>query len=409
MPNPLTQILQANPEGAKPSAIRGRTEDSQKSISFQDVLSKDTLIGAVDAEAVVVQSDDVELELGSEFPEAEVEDPTLSPEQIEGGDNAIDRNPEADPHAAEPSQNGVVKQVAESAISEPNPAESNNPSWRAEFPVDRRSSPEPNAVSPKNTAPIGQQQDAMAKRREPSVSPQQTVHQAMFLKAANPTPESASGEGGHRAPFLNATTVPEIGLRMTPMTANTHSALPFNVTVAASESTASEPGTLFADDIGGTSVQRETLQAQAARDFAPLTASTAARAEVTRAIAGQMAAVITAKPGSGGVEIALNPEELGRVSITLNGREDGLILSIAVERPETLDLLRRHITTLTAEFQKAGYDDLTFDLGSSDGGWHDSSPEQDGAAFAQDTPEDSPKTAQNSHTMASGRGLDMRL
>ncbi|EEX09371.1 putative flagellar hook-length control protein [Ruegeria lacuscaerulensis ITI-1157] len=91
----------------------------------------------------------------------------------------------------------------------------------------------------------------------------------------------------------------------------------------------------------------------------------AARAEVARAIAGQMAAAITSKPGSGRVEIALNPEELGKVSIVLTGREDGLHLVLSAERPETLDLMRRHIGILSAELQDMGFADLSFDLGTS--------------------------------------------
>ncbi|CUH50429.1 flagellar hook-length control protein FliK [Ruegeria atlantica] len=61
-----------------------------------------------------------------------------------------------------------------------------------------------------------------------------------------------------------------------------------------------------------------------------------ARPETARAVAGQMAAVINTQPKSGSIEIALNPEELGRVSIMLNGRDDGLHLTISAERPETL-------------------------------------------------------------------------
>ncbi|WP_170427540.1 flagellar hook-length control protein FliK [Ruegeria arenilitoris] len=91
----------------------------------------------------------------------------------------------------------------------------------------------------------------------------------------------------------------------------------------------------------------------------------AARAEVARAVAGQMAAVITAQPNSGAVEIALNPEELGRVSIVLNGRDDGVHLTISAERPETLDMMRRHLSVLEEELRNFGLGDLSFDLGTS--------------------------------------------
>lgn len=90
-----------------------------------------------------------------------------------------------------------------------------------------------------------------------------------------------------------------------------------------------------------------------------------ARAETARAVAGQMAAVITTQPKSGSVEIALNPEELGRVSIMLNGRDDGLHLTISAERPETLEMMRRHLAVLEEEFKNFGLGDLSFDLGTS--------------------------------------------
>ncbi|MBO9447660.1 flagellar hook-length control protein FliK [Ruegeria sp. R14_0] len=96
-----------------------------------------------------------------------------------------------------------------------------------------------------------------------------------------------------------------------------------------------------------------------------------ARAEVARAVAGQMAAVVTAQPNSGTVEIALNPEELGRVSIVLNGRDDGVHLTISAERPETLDMMRRHLSVLEEEFRNFGLGDLSFDLGTSSGDSHD--------------------------------------
>nr|WP_321249709.1 flagellar hook-length control protein FliK [uncultured Ruegeria sp.] len=89
------------------------------------------------------------------------------------------------------------------------------------------------------------------------------------------------------------------------------------------------------------------------------------RADIARAVAGQMAAVISSRPGTGAVEVALNPEELGRVSIVLNGREDGLHMSITAERPEALDLMRRHISILESEFQKLGFGGLSFEFGTS--------------------------------------------
>lgn len=112
-------------------------------------------------------------------------------------------------------------------------------------------------------------------------------------------------------------------------------------------------------------ILKETSATGASRETLAANLPTTARPEVARAIAGQMAAAITVRPQSGAVEITLNPEELGRVSMVLSGRDDGLHLTIAAERPETLDLMRRHLAVLEAEFKSLGFGDLSFDLGNS--------------------------------------------
>ncbi|EEE36566.1 flagellar hook-length control protein [Rhodobacteraceae bacterium KLH11] len=156
-------------------------------------------------------------------------------------------------------------------------------------------------------------------------------------------------------------------------------------------------------------VIKDVTTSSGQRDAMPATPTIAARAEIARAIAGQLATVISARPGAGGVEIALNPEELGRVSITLNGREDGFHLTIATERPETLDLMRRHISILSAEFEKLGYAGLTLDLGLSDGTSQQDDPS--GSGHGTETSQTSDALDQHDPTLPLGpeRGLDMRL
>ncbi len=134
-----------------------------------------------------------------------------------------------------------------------------------------------------------------------------------------------------------------------------------------------------------------------------------ARVEIARAVAGQLAAAISTRPSAGGVEIALNPEELGRVSITLNGREDGFYLTIAAERPETLDLMRRHIAILSAEFERLGYRDLSLDLGlSGDTAQRDAPPDHTASANAIDGADNNGARAPTIQ-IGPQRGLDMRL
>ncbi|MGK7654808.1 flagellar hook-length control protein FliK [Roseovarius sp. B08] len=62
-------------------------------------------------------------------------------------------------------------------------------------------------------------------------------------------------------------------------------------------------------------------------------------------------------------EIMLNPAELGRVRISLHTSETGVIVTVLAERPETLDLLRRHSDSLAQEFHEIGYGAAEFSFG----------------------------------------------
>jgi flagellar hook-length control protein FliK len=122
-----------------------------------------------------------------------------------------------------------------------------------------------------------------------------------------------------------------------------------------------------------------------------------------------MAAAIQVRAGSGTIEIALSPEELGRVSITLNGREDGMVLTIAAERPETLDLMRRHLAVLEAEFQSLGYSENSFDLSTADDAQdYTANPKASDYGPSHSTEPDTPNATIIPRNL-SGRGIDMRL
>ncbi len=65
----------------------------------------------------------------------------------------------------------------------------------------------------------------------------------------------------------------------------------------------------------------------------------------------------------GGVEIRLSPEELGPVRMQLVTGEQGLSVHIQADRPETLDLLRKHIDQLARDLASIGYEDASFSFG----------------------------------------------
>lgn len=63
------------------------------------------------------------------------------------------------------------------------------------------------------------------------------------------------------------------------------------------------------------------------------------------------------------VQVLLNPAELGHVRITLHAGDGRVNVTVIAERPETLDLMRRHIETLAQEFHRIGYRAAEFSFG----------------------------------------------
>ncbi|WP_159086909.1 flagellar hook-length control protein FliK [Loktanella sp. Alg231-35] len=129
--------------------------------------------------------------------------------------------------------------------------------------------------------------------------------------------------------------------------------------------------------------------------------------EVARHTAHQIAMAVT-NTGNNVTEISLNPEELGRVRLSMTASEGGITLNIAADRPETMDLLRRHIDALAQEFQELGYESLTFSFGSQS---QDSTDKKTAevdqfAAIQVEEVADQPVAL---HSPLASAGLDLRL
>lgn len=71
-------------------------------------------------------------------------------------------------------------------------------------------------------------------------------------------------------------------------------------------------------------------------------------------------AVVTMKGDR--LEIALSPEELGRVRLIVTGAERAAQVTVWVERPEVMDLLRRNTSLLTQHFSEAGLENAAFEF-----------------------------------------------
>ena len=80
-------------------------------------------------------------------------------------------------------------------------------------------------------------------------------------------------------------------------------------------------------------------------------------------VAAQIA-VALGRSADGTIDIALHPQELGRLRLSLTPTDAGLVVTIAAERPETLDLLRRHAVDLGQDLRNLGFRDVDLNFGA---------------------------------------------
>jgi len=131
--------------------------------------------------------------------------------------------------------------------------------------------------------------------------------------------------------------------------------------------------------------------------------------EQARQVAQQLAqATPTVAPGT--TEITLNPEELGRVRMNLTVTDGNITLVIAADRPETTELMRRHINQLVQTYKQLGFESMTFSFAEFSKG--NSQTQQDfEKADIKDVKaiaEDNAAIANNPQTNSDGR-IDLRL
>ncbi|WP_206540093.1 flagellar hook-length control protein FliK [Leisingera sp. ANG-Vp] len=108
------------------------------------------------------------------------------------------------------------------------------------------------------------------------------------------------------------------------------------------------------------------------------------RPEAPRMIAAQLAEAFAAK-GEQKVEVSLNPQELGHVRMRVIAAESGITMVIHTERPETGDLMRRHIHELAEEFRRMGYEDVSFEFSGGEAGSGQPGQDSDGGSAASRT------------------------
>ena len=131
------------------------------------------------------------------------------------------------------------------------------------------------------------------------------------------------------------------------------------------------------------------------------------RAEAMRLPVAQTVDFLTRQPDRP-VLISLSPEELGKVRMALTASDTGVTLVITTERPETMELMRRHIDQLSQEFRRLGYENIGFEFrngGSGSGEPNARLRKFDGTS--QDEPVAPPNSVEPKPAKTSG--LDLRL
>ncbi|QDC11151.1 hypothetical protein FHY55_18770 [Oceanicola sp. D3] len=101
---------------------------------------------------------------------------------------------------------------------------------------------------------------------------------------------------------------------------------------------------------------------------ASIVAAPSGHAAAAQQVAAQIAEISRPLP-DGPVELSLKPEELGRLKLSFTGSEAGLHIAVTAERPETLEMMRRHIEILAQEMRRLGHEGAQFSFASGDSGF----------------------------------------
>ncbi|WP_143733016.1 flagellar hook-length control protein FliK [Pontibaca methylaminivorans] len=238
--------------------------------------------------------------------------------------------------------------------------------------------------------PIGAGRDVMANTMANTASGQTPAETGPNAAGLRSVPEDPSGEPDIRAPAVHSTRPePEAP---TPPARNTTGATPTVVTVTGAEA---EPA------VGARPADASPAPgaAPAAADPPDMAARPAALRQTVQAIE------ILIRQPSRSMEITLNPQELGHVRMTITHNGSGVNVSVLADRPETLDLLRRHVDQLAAEFLELGYAEVGFSFGA------DPREGRRGEDAFPDRPPPAPDEAPKVFTFIrpSADGLDLRL
>lgn len=108
------------------------------------------------------------------------------------------------------------------------------------------------------------------------------------------------------------------------------------------------------------------------------------------------------------VELHLNPEELGRVRISMTISEASVTLNVQAERADTLELMRRHSDLLAQELRQLGYGMISFSFGQDSSG-QDGQTDKNAQAASGDATDPAATEQLNTAPRRTETGLDIRV
>lgn len=94
-------------------------------------------------------------------------------------------------------------------------------------------------------------------------------------------------------------------------------------------------------------------------------------------VASQIAEISRPLP-DGPIELSLQPEELGRLRLSFSAGETGLQVVVSAERPETLEMMRRHIDVLAQEMRRLGHEGAQFSFTGGQNAFRDQATGEQG-------------------------------
>lgn len=126
--------------------------------------------------------------------------------------------------------------------------------------------------------------------------------------------------------------------------------------------------------------------------------------------AASAALVAQARAGEAGpVTVTLSPDELGTLRFEMHGRGEAIHVALVVERPETLDLLRRHAEQLAGEFRQAGFAGASFSFSGGQAGPGGGAERRGTSAQFWQGVEEEAVTVPKARRAGTGAGLNLLL